>query len=119
MSIRGYIDSLYLYRAFAAQRLLVNTPIGTRISIHCTAMGRMLLTALSDSEPGTLYQPIRLDNYPAPAPRNQREMTATITSGRILGWVFHRSDYSSAIASSVKDHTGKVTAAISRKLGFY
>ncbi len=47
LSIREQTDSLYLYRAFAAQRLSVNVPVGTRIACHCTAMGRMLLTALT------------------------------------------------------------------------
>ena len=47
LSIREQTDSLYLYRAFAAQRLSVNIPVGTRIACHCTAMGRMLLTSLS------------------------------------------------------------------------
>lgn len=112
LSIREHTDSLYLYRAFAAQRLSVNIPIGTRIPCHCTAMGRMLLTALSDAELGTLYQHIRLDDYPAPAPRNLPELTALIGSGRERGWVLHRSDYSTAIATAVKDHTGNVTAAI-------
>lgn len=50
LSIREQTDSLYLYRAFAAQRLSVNIPIGTRIPCHCTAMGRMLLTGLSEAE---------------------------------------------------------------------
>ncbi|HEY0285397.1 MAG TPA: IclR family transcriptional regulator [Pseudomonas sp.] len=112
LSIREQTDSLYLYRAFAAQRLSVNIPIGTRIACHCTAMGRMLLTALSDAELGALYQHIRLDDYPTPAPRTLPQLQALIEGDREQGWVLHRSDYSTAIATSVKDHTGKVSAAI-------
>jgi DNA-binding IclR family transcriptional regulator len=112
LSIREQTDSLYLYRAFAAQRLSVNIPVGTRIACHCTAMGRMLLTALSDNELGALYQHIRLDDYPTPAPRTLPELQALIEGDRNLGWVLHRSDYSTAIATAVKDHNGKVTAAI-------
>lgn len=112
LSIREQTDSLYLYRAFAAQRLSVNIPVGTRIACHCTAMGRMLLTALSDSELGALYQHIRLDDYPTPAPRTLPELQGLIAEDRERSWVLHRSDYSTAIATSVKDHTGQVTAAI-------
>ncbi|MCV4343726.1 IclR family transcriptional regulator [Pseudomonas capsici] len=112
LSIREQTDSLYLYRAFAAQRLSVNIPVGTRIACHCTAMGRMLLTALSEAELGALYQHIRLDDYPPPAPRTLPELQGLIQSDRERGWVLHRSDYSTAIATSIKDHKGQVTAAI-------
>lgn len=112
LSAREQTDSLYLYRAFAAQRLSVNIPVGTRIACHCTAMGRMLLTALSESELGALYQHIRLDDYPTPAPRTLPELQGLIADDRLQGWVLHRSDYSTAIATSVKDHQGRVSAAI-------
>ncbi|MBP0942521.1 IclR family transcriptional regulator [Pseudomonas alliivorans] len=112
LSIREQTDSLYLYRAFAAQRLSVNVPVGTRIACHCTAMGRMLLTALDDAELSRLYQHIRLDDYPAPAPRTLPELQAMTRQDRERGWVLHRSDYATAIATSIKDHAGKVTAAI-------
>lgn len=112
LSIREQTDSLYLYRAFAAQRLSVNIQVGTRIACHCTAMGRMLLTALSDKELGALYQHIRLDDYPTPAPRTLPQLQALIAGDREQGWVLHRSDYSTAIATTVQDHNGHVSAAI-------
>ncbi|MNB92679.1 Pca regulon regulatory protein [compost metagenome] len=112
LTIREQTDSLYVYRAFAAQRLSVNIPIGTRIACHCTAMGRMLLTALDDIELAALYQHIRLDDYPSPAPRTLPELQTLISNDRQRGWVLHRSDYSTAIATSIKDHKGVVTAAI-------
>jgi DNA-binding IclR family transcriptional regulator len=112
LTIREQTDSLYVYRAFAAQRLSVNIPIGTRIACHCTAMGRILLTALDDIELAALYQHIRLDDYPSPAPRTLPELQTLILNDRRRGWVQHRSDYSTAIATSIKDHKGVVTAAI-------
>jgi len=112
LSIREQTDSLYLYRAFAAQRLSVNIPIGTRIPCHCTAMGRMLLSGLNDSQLDNLYQHVRLDDYPPPAPRTLPELRAMLDQDRERGWVLHRSDYSTAIACAVHDHRGAVTAAI-------
>ncbi|WNW10598.1 IclR family transcriptional regulator [Pseudomonas sp. DTU_2021_1001937_2_SI_NGA_ILE_001] len=112
LSIREHTDCLYLYRAFAAQRLSVNIPIGTRIACHCTAMGRMLLTGLEADALAALYQHARLDDYPAPAPRTLPELQALIAEDRQRGWVLHRSDYATAIAAAVHDHTGQVSAAI-------
>lgn len=112
LSIREQTDSLYLYRAFAAQRLSVNIPIGTRIPCHCTAMGRMLLSGLSEAELHSLYQHVRLDDYPPPTPKTLPELRQMIELDRQRGWVLHRSDYSTAIACAVRNHLGQVVAAI-------
>lgn len=112
LSIREHTDSLYLYRAFAPQRLTVNIPIGTRLPCHGTALGRVLLTALDDAGLRLLYQHLRLDDYPPPAPRTLPELQALIARDRERGWVLHRSDYSTAIATGIRDHNGQVVAAI-------
>ncbi|MFZ6044502.1 IclR family transcriptional regulator [Pseudomonas sp. CR3202] len=112
LSIREHTDSLYLYRAFAPQRLTVNIPIGTRLPCHSTALGRVLLTALDEIELSQLYQHVRLDDYPPPAPRTLPELQQLITEDRERGWVLHRSDFSTAIATRIRDHSGKVVAAI-------
>jgi IclR family pca regulon transcriptional regulator len=77
LSIREHTDSLYIGRAFAAQRLSVNIPIGTRIPCHCTAMGRMLLSGLTPMELDALYQHVRLDDYPAARPQDPARAAAT------------------------------------------
>ena len=105
LAIREQTESLYLYRAFAAQRLSVNIPIGTRIPCHCTAMGRILLSELPADTLDQLYQRVRLDDYPPPAPKSLPELAQLLGEDRERGWVLHRSDYSTAIASAVRDHT--------------
>lgn len=112
LSIREQTDSLYVYRAFAPQRLTVNIPVGTRLPCHGTALGRVLLTGLNATELSQLYQHVRLDDYPPPAPRTLPELQQLIVEDRQRGWVLHRSDYSTAIATGVRDHSGAITAAI-------
>lgn len=112
LSVREQTDSLYIGRAFAAQRLSVNIPIGTRIACHCTAMGRMLLSDLEATEVGRLYQHVRLDGYAPPAPKTLPELLELLEQDRQRGWVLHRSDYSAAIACAIHDHRGRVVAAI-------
>lgn len=112
LTLREQTDSLYIYRAFAAQRLSVNIPIGTRIPCHCTAMGRILLTGLSPTALASLYLHVRLDDYPPPAPKTLPALQQMIEDDRARGWVMHRSDYSTAIACGIHDHLGEVVAAI-------
>jgi DNA-binding IclR family transcriptional regulator len=112
LSIREQTDSLYLYRALAPQRLAVNIPVGTRLPCHSTALGRVLLSGLSEAQLGALYQHVRLDDYPPPAPRTLPELQQLVGEDRQRGWVLHRSDYSTAIATGIRDHSGSIVAAI-------
>ena len=112
LAVREQTDTVYIYRAFASQRLSVNVPIGTRIACHCTALGRVLLSDLSEATLINLYQHVRLDDYPAPAPKTLPELQHIAEQDRQLGWVLHRSDYSTAIATGIRDHRGAVVAAI-------
>ena len=92
LTIREHTDNLYIYRAFAAQRLSVNIPIGTRIPCHCSAMGRILLTALPEEALENLYRHARLDDYPPPAPKTLPELQQLIHEDRERGWVLHHGD---------------------------
>ena len=90
----------------------MNIPIGTRLPCHGTALGRVLLSGLGETELSQLYQHVRLDDYPPPAPRTLPELQHLIGEDRERGWVLHRSDYSTAIATGIRDHSGAITAAI-------
>lgn len=112
LSVREGRDAVYIYRAFATQRLSVNVPVGTRIACHSSAMGRVLLTALDDGELDALYRHVRLDDYPAPAPRTLAELKHTVEVDRRRGFVINRSDYATALATGIVDHLGRLVAAI-------
>jgi IclR family pca regulon transcriptional regulator len=112
LSIREQHHTLYIYRSFAQQRLSVNIPIGTRIPCHCNAMGKMLLSSLSETELESLYQSVRLDDHMLPGPKTLPELKQAISEARRQGWVLSRSDYATAIATAIRDHEGNVVAAI-------
>ncbi|GAA0479178.1 MULTISPECIES: IclR family transcriptional regulator [Tatumella] len=112
LSIREGQDAVYIYRSFASQRLSVNVPIGTRIPCHCSAMGRVLLTGLTETDLESLYQHTRLDGYSAAAPRSLPELKQTIQQDSMQGWVEHRSDFATAIAAPLRDHHNQIVAAI-------
>lgn len=112
LSVRVHTDAVYIYRAFAPQRLTVNIPIGSRIACHSSAMGRVLLMDLDESALHTLYRDMRLDDYPPPAPKTFPELRQLLTADRENGWALSRSDDSTAIAAPVRNHRGDTIAAI-------
>jgi DNA-binding IclR family transcriptional regulator len=75
-------------------------------------MGRTLLSGLTPMELDQLYQHVRLDDYPPPAPKTLPELQQLLERDRERGWILHRSDYSTAIACAVRNHQGEVVAAI-------
>jgi DNA-binding IclR family transcriptional regulator len=111
LAIREHTDAVYIYRAFAQQRLTVNIPIGSRLPCHGSALGRVLLTDLSGDELHTLYRDIRLDDYPPPAPKTFPELLSVLQGDRENGWAVSRSDDSTAIAAPIRNHQGRVIAA--------
>lgn len=112
LGVRDRTEVVYLYRAMASQRLTVNVPVGTRLPCTRTALGRVLLGGLDDEALSALYQHERLDDQPPPSPRTLPELLRLAEEDRRLGWVLHRSDYSTAIATGIRDHRSQLVAAL-------
>jgi DNA-binding IclR family transcriptional regulator len=112
LGVRDRTEVVYLYRSMASQRLTVNVPVGTRLPCTRTALGRVLLGGLDDEALSALYQHERLDDQPPPAPRTLPELLRLVEQDRRQGWVLHRSDYSTAIATGIHDHRDQLVAAL-------
>ncbi|MDD1784302.1 IclR family transcriptional regulator [Enterovibrio sp. ZSDZ35] len=112
LAVRDGLETLYIYRAQASQRLSVNIPLGTRLPCHTNAMGRILLQQLSDIELSAVYQSIQFDVYPKPHPQTLPELKHQITTERKQGFAFNRSDNATAIAAPITDYLGNIIAAI-------
>ncbi|MFD1382109.1 IclR family transcriptional regulator [Rhodanobacter aciditrophus] len=112
LAIRDGLDTLYIYRAQASQRLSVNIPLGTRLPCHTSAMGRVLLQQLSDIELSAMYQTQQLDMYPTPHPQTLGELKRLLRDEWQQGYSSNRSDNATAIAAPIKNYLGKTIAAI-------
>lgn len=112
LGVRDGRDTLYIYRALASQRLSVNVPVGTRLPCHVNALGRALLGGLSDEMLGRLYFGVQLDDYPKPHPQNLPELHKHLVQERKRGYVISHSDYATAIAAPLYNHSSEVVAAI-------
>ncbi|ADZ91663.1 IclR family transcriptional regulator [Marinomonas mediterranea] len=112
LAIREGLDTIYIYRAQAAQRLSVNMPVGARLPCHTNAMGRLLLQQLSEIEFNAMYQTLQLDRYPGPHPQTLPELKALLKKEWAQGYSSNRSDNATAIAVPVTNYLGKTIAAI-------
>lgn len=112
LGIRDGLETVYIYRAQASQRLSVNIPLGSRLPCHTNAMGRVLLQQLSDIELNAMYQTLQLDLYPGPHPQSLPELKKLLKIEWEQGFSSNRSDNATAIAAPIKNYLGKTIAAI-------
>ena len=112
LAVRDGLDSLYIYRAQASQRLSVNIPLGTRLPCHTNAMGRVLLQQLSEIELNAMYQTQQLDMYPSPYPQTLPELKRLLKDEWNQGYSSSRSDNATAIAVPIRNYLGRTIAAI-------
>jgi len=112
LAIRDGLETVYIYRAQASQRLSVNIPLGSRLPCHTNAMGRVLLQQLSEIELNAMYQTLQLDLYPGPHPQSLPELKKLLKKEWQQGFSSNRSDNATAIAAPIKNYLGKTIAAI-------
>lgn len=112
LGVRDGLETIYIYRAQASQRLSVNIPLGSRLLCHTNAMGRVLLQQLSVIELNAMYQTQQLDSYPGPYPQSFPELKARLKKEWGQGYSSSRSDNATAIAVPITNYLGKIIAAI-------
>lgn len=56
MAIRDVTDAVFIVRVDSSHTLRLVSAVGSRLPAHCTAVGKMLLSALTNEELATLYK---------------------------------------------------------------
>jgi|TARA_R110000764_G_scaffold41984_2_gene94484 DNA-binding IclR family transcriptional regulator len=112
LGIRDGLETVYIYRSQATQRLSVNIPLGSRLPCHTNAMGRVLLQQLSEIELNAIYQTLQMDLYPGPHPQSLPELKLLLRKEWEQGYSSNRSDNATAIAVPITNYLGKTIAAI-------
>jgi DNA-binding IclR family transcriptional regulator len=112
LGVREGVYAIYIYSAPSRQRIAVNIPIGSRFVCHRTAIGRALLTGLSDEKLSELFSGVAMDYYSLPTPSSIPALLQCIAKERQQGYCVNKSDSATAIAVPIVNYTGEVVAAI-------
>ena len=112
LAIREGVEAIYIYRAASPQIMMVNVPVGTRFPCHTVAIGRALLCGLNDETLRKRYSGVPLDGYASGGINSLPQLLVAVAEIRRTGISVSGSDYSTAIATPVRDYTGNVVAAI-------
>ena len=115
LAIRDGRDIIYIARVSAAGSRINQVSIGTRLPVHCTSLGRVLLTDVTRAEFEQLFPHEKLSN--ATDQLNDREALWQMVQqdkarGYVIGESFFRHGISS-IVYPVFNRSGRVAAVVS------
>ncbi|WP_027965592.1 IclR family transcriptional regulator [Halomonas halocynthiae] len=116
IAIRDDRDVIYVARVSAANTTVRRVSVGTRLPVHRTSLGRMLLTGLSREEFDVLYpEPSLPDNGPG-ASADRESFWALVQEDRERGYVISDSFFQPGISSIVyplRNHGGEIEGVVS------
>jgi DNA-binding IclR family transcriptional regulator len=113
--IRDKAEVVYLLRYASNSLLSSNIHIGSRMPAYATSHGQILLAGLSDDEVVAIMKGQAFEAYTELTPKTIAELISRLNEIRTLGVAISNGSFEASIASvaaSIKDHQGKIVAAI-------
>jgi IclR family KDG regulon transcriptional repressor len=108
-------DSLLVVEEIGTSgELRINSPVGKRLPLYCTACGKVLLAALSDEERKAYYSRIALQPYTPTSITDIPKLEKELASIRKEGLAYHREEYRQGVwvaAAPIFNGSEKVIAA--------
>ncbi|MEQ4532658.1 MAG: IclR family transcriptional regulator [Mixta sp.] len=116
LAIRDGRDIIYIARVSAAGSRINQVSVGTRLPVHCTSLGRMLLTDISRAEFKQLFPDERLPGNTPGQPSDREALWQMVQQDKARGYVIGESFFRHGISSIVYpifNHSGRVAAVVS------
>ncbi len=116
LAIRDGRDIIYIARVSAAGSRINQVSIGTRLPVHCTSLGRMLLTDISRADFEQLFPHERLPGNTPGQLHDREALWQMVQQDKARGFVIGESFFRHGISSivyPVYDRGGRVAAVVS------
>jgi DNA-binding IclR family transcriptional regulator len=115
LAILSGVDVVYLSRHASRAAISSSVNVGTALPAHATVMGRVMLADLTDAELGALYAGRTLARFTEHTPTTVAALRALLAEDRRRGYAVSTAFFErgvTAVAAPVRDHTGRVVAAV-------
>jgi DNA-binding IclR family transcriptional regulator len=117
MAIRDDKDVVFIIRVDSSRTLRLVSAVGSRLPAHCTAVGKVLLSALADSELAALYKKQRrLPGMTRKSISSMKRLAEEISEIRKRGYAYddcESNEDARCVAAPVYDCDGNMYAAMS------
>lgn len=117
--VRDGRQIVYVAKVTPPSPLSSSVSVGTRLPAHATVLGRVLLADLSLTELRALYPEDKLERFSAATPADVRALFELVQADRGRGHVAGEGFFEASIctiAAPVRDHSGRVVAALGATL---
>ncbi|MFI5042398.1 MAG: IclR family transcriptional regulator [Acidimicrobiales bacterium] len=115
LAILGRTTAVFIDHVDGRERLTISTNVGDQDPLHCTAIGRALLSGLADAEVRDLLARTPLERYTPRTVVSIPEVVERLRVVRRQGYAFDDEERYAGVqcvAAPVHDHSGRVVAAI-------
>jgi IclR family KDG regulon transcriptional repressor len=109
-------EAVYIEKVEALNSIRMYSQIGRRLPLHCSAIGKVLLSGLKEDESKQMVKSIKLVKFTEKTISNQGKLLSEVSSVRMKGWAVDDEEHEAGIrcvAAPVYDYSGKVIAAVS------
>ncbi|MGB7195155.1 MAG: IclR family transcriptional regulator [Collimonas pratensis] len=117
--VRDGRSIVYVAKSVTPTAFVSSVNVGTRLPAHATVLGRVLLEDLSLAELRALYPEEHLESFSSNTPKTVVELFDMVQEDKARGYVLQEGFFEtgiSTIAAPVRDHSGKVVAAMGATL---
>lgn len=112
-------EVLYLDKKESPQSVRMVSQLGRRLPAHCTGLGKVLLAYLDEEEQEKVIKEKELSRFTENTITDRKKLREELSKVRHQGFAEDRGEHEKdvrCIAAPIKDHRGKVIAAISLSL---
>lgn len=115
LAVRDGDESIVMEEVGVDEQLRINSPIGKRLKLHCTAGGKILMTALSKKERMEYYRRNQLQPFTKYTITDVELLEKELTDVKREGVAFDREEYRMGIwaaAAPIYNSVGEIIAAV-------
>lgn len=116
LAVRSGDSVIFLQRFESVHILRTDIHPGTRMPLHASASGKVLLAGMTDEAIDRLYPSEELSPSANETIRTKSDLRRELERVRKCGWATSTDEYVDGVAATaagVRDHTGRVVAALS------
>jgi DNA-binding IclR family transcriptional regulator len=116
VAVRDGRHNVYVAKADGSQLLVLASAVGRRLAAHATGVGKVLLADLTPDERRALLYGQPLERFTANTVTDPAALEADLAAIRTQGYAVDDEEYTHGVrcvAVPVRDHSGRVVAAMS------
>lgn len=116
LTVRHGLSAVYVEKLDSPEPLRIHSRIGATIPLYCTAVGKILLAYLSDSEREKVLDQLELKRFTENTSSNLQELNAELQRTRRNGFACDLEEHElhiRCIAAPIWDQSGAVNASLS------